>query len=307
MPVGHRHGLAWPGAVTLMLLGFTTRAQEQADASGDTDTRPTAGTIQFLPGPLGPVQSADDAQADASPHSLPVGWHLPGAHYKSGNGWFALVCERECRLYPANLAVTPARHGIYDGDPIPSQLLRWSPLPFGLGAQAGTGDESAGQARVIAMLSAPDSAPKWLAARSVTTWLHAGMARYPGSGRRGTLEVAINHGAAEPALLLPRARRNDVPPGQDASISFELELRIGATRQRLGAIENDVVGDVPIAPRMYLKWAGDLDGDGKPDLLVSLGASGHHDLLYLSSLAKAGELVGLAGTFSYTDPSFAGC
>ena len=48
-----------------------------------------------------------------------------------------------------------------------------------------------------------------------------------------------------------------------------------------------------------LNWAGDLDGDGKVDLLLDIGI---HDAssrmaLFLSSLAKEGAMVGLAGFF----------
>jgi hypothetical protein len=57
----------------------------------------------------------------------------------------------------------------------------------------------------------------------------------------------------------------------------------------------------------YLLWAGDLDGDGKPDLILNHGEPGIQVALYLSSLAKDGELVGLAGRFQYSDPSSAGC
>ena len=46
-------------------------------------------------------------------------------------------------------------------------------------------------------------------------------------------------------------------------------------------------------------WAGDLDGDGKLDLLLNL--STHYNLdshrLFLSSMAKKGQLVGEAAVF----------
>ncbi|MES1244805.1 MAG: hypothetical protein ABUT39_24570 [Acidobacteriota bacterium] len=48
-----------------------------------------------------------------------------------------------------------------------------------------------------------------------------------------------------------------------------------------------------------LHWAGDLDRDGKLDLVIDI--TNHYNLsrmaLFLSSLAKEGELVGLAGFF----------
>jgi hypothetical protein len=64
----------------------------------------------------------------------------------------------------------------------------------------------------------------------------------------------------------------------------------GATMQLLFK-ESEGVGD----HNASLRWAGDLDRDGKLDLIYNLG--GHHTqtrlALYLSSAAKPGELVGL--------------
>jgi len=49
-------------------------------------------------------------------------------------------------------------------------------------------------------------------------------------------------------------------------------------------------------------WVGDLDGDGKPDLLVvtSWHYNVSHKVLWLSSLAKPGQLVGLAAILETT-------
>lgn len=55
----------------------------------------------------------------------------------------------------------------------------------------------------------------------------------------------------------------------------------------------------------YLRWAGDLDRDGKLDLIYNLGK--HHTqallTLYLSSAAKPGELVGLVAQWD----GYCGC
>jgi hypothetical protein len=57
-----------------------------------------------------------------------------------------------------------------------------------------------------------------------------------------------------------------------------------------------------------IHWVGDLDGDGKPDLLLSLPQSncGYEERLYLSSQAEAGELVHKAAMRSGTQPG-CGC
>jgi hypothetical protein len=48
----------------------------------------------------------------------------------------------------------------------------------------------------------------------------------------------------------------------------------------------------------YLLWAGDLDGDGKPDFLISFVDGDGPIHLYLSSTAKPKRLVGLAGIYN---------
>ncbi|HEX3126623.1 MAG TPA: hypothetical protein VH394_04775 [Thermoanaerobaculia bacterium] len=75
---------------------------------------------------------------------------------------------------------------------------------------------------------------------------------------------------------------------------YTVEFWAGSTRKQV-LWRNEYVGDGP----PMLHWAGDLDRDGKLDLLIDI--TDHDNLsrmaLFLSSLAKEGELVGLAGLF----------
>jgi hypothetical protein len=59
---------------------------------------------------------------------------------------------------------------------------------------------------------------------------------------------------------------------------------------------------------LTVHWVGDMDGDGKPDMLVSVaGESCAYDMrLYLSSRARKGEFVGEAARFSGDEPA-CGC
>lgn len=75
---------------------------------------------------------------------------------------------------------------------------------------------------------------------------------------------------------------------------YTVEFWAGSTRKQV-LWRNEYVGDGP----PLLRWVGDLDRDGKLDLLIDV--TDHDNLsrmaLFLSSLAKEGELVGLAGLF----------
>jgi len=85
--------------------------------------------------------------------------------------------------------------------------------------------------------------------------------------------------------------QNELPEGS------RLVLLNGSARQVLFSVPkkgND--------PHITVLWVGDLDGDGKPDLY--LDTSWHynvsHKVLWLSSLAKRGEMVGQAAIFETT-------
>jgi hypothetical protein len=73
-----------------------------------------------------------------------------------------------------------------------------------------------------------------------------------------------------------------------------LLLSNGSLTQELFKVPKDAID-----PHIQVLWIGDLDGDGKPDLY--LDASWHynlsHKVLWLSSLAKRGEIVGQAAAF----------
>jgi hypothetical protein len=85
-----------------------------------------------------------------------------------------------------------------------------------------------------------------------------------------------------------------------------LELRMQGLRQRLPAAWSGCSAGTVRPATDYLLWAGDLDRDGKPDLIIS--RDGVNDVtLYLSSSAAKGEAVGEAGRFAFSDPGKGEC
>lgn len=269
-----------------------------AAARGDD---PTSGEIVLFPGnglaPLGEVASEN--------MSVPQGWNIPGRSFRAGDGWWALVCESSCVLKPQRLNVRSGTHPDYDGPPLPSQLLSWSEVG---------GDDSAPDTTRPIMLFKPirSAAAMKLEAGPVTTWLHAGMGRYPGSNLAGNMETVIDLGGAEQALLLPRLMltkktaesTREVNPA-DQTLVFE--LRAYGKRQRLDVYQWDIEGAHPLTGPEYLWWAGDLDGDGKLDLLMSYANRGWNAVLYLSTRAGPDEIVGEAGRFQFWQPDDPGC
>ena len=89
-------------------------------------------------------------------------------------------------------------------------------------------------------------------------------------------------------------------------LTFYLEVgKLGAAyrRQALGRVSLEVV-DNGIKPRDVLIWAGDLDGDGKMDLITRTGPNSAQPglQLWLSGQAKGEQLVAPAVELSnWTD------
>lgn len=263
-------------------------------ASGADIDDPTRGDVVIFPAPMEELKPA----TQGIPRPL-LGWNMPGHNFRAGEGWWGLVCGKaaDCRLVALRLAVTPATHAVYDTDPVPSQWLVWSPLP-----DAGQLLAAFKPVRTLAGLP--------LAAGPLKTWLQRGMeAAYPEGGRIATMEVSIPVASGTNALLAPRLRpAQDDDKGHSQPEALALELRQGDRRQLLEDFDvGNGDGPGPEDPKTYLVWAGDLDGDGKLDLLLNTGGCSRRATLWLSSLAKGQTLVGLAGRFDYSDPGMGEC
>ncbi len=293
--------------------GLLLSAAQSSQAEGETQ-----GDIVLFPGTLAPFES--NAGKPSEPNKAAAqkyGWNLPGAGYHAGSGWWALSCDAAadakaptCRLTPTNLSVSKGTHPVYDGEPVASQLLYWSPLPDALSFD---GDNTNGKARLLFLFKPLRSLVAMkIAAGPVTTYLHANLKDYPKPPTPGTLEVRIPMEAGQFADFVPRTlpagtREVQNIPMEDVGYPFDfLELRIGSRHQRISGMWTGCSTSTLRPATDYLWWAGDLDGDGKLDFVLSRDGGGHL-VLFLSSQAKAGELVGEAGSFLYSNPAQGEC
>lgn len=153
-----------------------------------------------------------------------------------------------------------------------------------------------GQARgefTIALLQGTGTIEK----RIVPTWYTLRRARSVDDDANGSLGLSIRTSAQESYRLIPRWRMNP----QDDFLTLYLETR--QSRQRLGIISLEAVKS-GLAASDILLWAGDLDGDGRIDLITRVGDNGStrglH--LWLSSLANGNAMVGRAASLDqWTD------
>lgn len=208
-------------------------------------------------------------------------------HFQPDWEWQALVCRRKCELEPVKLLMTPVKVQPYDGEAEQGHVYAL--------------DRELEAAPLLLLRDLPDSIRK-----KPETWLHAGLGAYPASSTVGTLEIDIAV-PGDPARIVPRyAGRHD------GTHMFHLYLESKNGRQLLARIPVDgIVGPSGIArgPQL-LRWAGDLDGDDKLDLIMTLSSRAGEDAsatLFLSSAAKDGEMVGMAAAFYYWPVGNPGC
>ncbi len=132
---------------------------------------------------------------------------------------------------------------------------------------------------------------------AVPTWFTGYTPRNPGDVIYGSLGVTLRSDATGGYRIVPRWNQKTA----DKWLTVYLETR--QQRQRLGQIGLEEL-DPGLKPRDIVIWAGDLDGDGKLDLITRVRDTSTRGLhLWLSSLARKGEMVGIAASLdSWTEP-----
>ena len=236
-------------------------------------------------GPELPRTEIDILPADITGPGYSSG--VPDLHYLPEWEWQALVYRRKCELEPVKLSMTPVEVHPHDGDPLPGYVYRI--------------DGELDVPPLVLLHDLPEGARD-----RPETWLHAGLGEYPASSTAGTREIDIPV-PGDPARIVPRYAGK-----RDDNDTLNVWLETKSRRQLLSTITVDgMVGPSGMArgPQL-LRWAGDLDGDDKLDLIVNFSSrAGEHSAawLYLSSVAKEGEVVGLAAVFYYSPVDVPGC
>lgn len=270
--------------------GIAVQFAMLAAASAQDATPPTRGAVMIFPGNLEEAAPPDGVEAPKT-----RGWHIAGKRYVAGDGWRALACSdgEHCTVAALRLDVQDLAIQPHDDEAEAAQFLTWQPQPEGTPLlffnTAGTGE------RRIDVPPGP-----------VRTFLWPGAAQVrfaPVPDGVGSMAAAIPLGDGASALLVPRLAKSSDP--DRAGDEVRIELRAYGKRQTLGHYEwyeGAGNGMGVIGARDYLIWAGDLDGDGRIDLLMNWRDYDIGQTLYLSSLAHGDEIVGEAGAFFYWPP-----
>ena len=280
-------------------------APSQIDATLDDGEQ-----LMFFPGPLMRLGSTA-VPADSRPdQQTRFGWEVGGPPILGGDGWWALVCEQRCALYRTRLIVRAGRLRLRGGQEVATQVLQWSPLPPGLGQQAQPsaaylpGSPPHEKPILLGLFrAAPGAQAPTFKPGPVPTLVHWNSPDAKGFSAAGQIRIRIPTNKAQDAWLVPQTKSPPAGSGSPAYIDGAdsidaLELRVGGKRQRLSSFAFDSSKGFPNGDEILL-WAGDLDGDGKIDLIVSHSLLDVDVAVYLSSAAPPGKLVGLAGSMLY--------
>ncbi len=132
---------------------------------------------------------------------------------------------------------------------------------------------------------------------AVPTWYSVYTPRDPRDFAYGSMGATLKPGTDRGYRLVPRWNHKT----REQSLTIYLETR--QQRQRLGQIGLETL-EQGLKPSDIVLWAGDLDGDGRLDLITRVRNTSTRGLhLWLSTLARNGEMVGVAASLdSWIEP-----
>ena len=222
----------------------------------------------------------DDATSSGA-LTMVVGNHMTTSdEVLPGNDWLSLHCDSSgCRLLPAT--VTIGGEEPTNRDSMEMTLHR---VHF-----ANVGQEDTTGAEV------------WFRRNARFPWLKTGpLVTY--TATEGPVDVVPD--LSTKSVTVPLADRTvTLMPLLDVEHrQIPLQLREPKQRQMLEDMTACLAGTG------YLRWSGDLDADGRPDYLIDYprASTGTHAVLYLSSMASRGQLVGTGAVFDSV-VGFNGC
>lgn len=220
----------------------------------------------------------------------------PGRKFADGKDWLALTCRADgCKLVGAELKVVKESwQGHYDDKPTPGQRLHFKLT-------------EPSDAKIVAWFKTAVGSESMKPGNVPTYYSGIG---HPKPTEKGTLEARVDLPDGGNATLVPLLLSSkhspklvtEFDPSGNSSTHFFLQLRSQGLRQLLPGEFGSCSASVP--GQSYLLWAGDLDGDGKPDYLISFIDEAGPVHLYLSSRANPGQLVGLAAIYDSPPSDF---
>lgn len=202
---------------------------------------------------------------------------IAGPPLPAGADWLALACtDTGCALWPARMRADPAAAAAvsesigYDAE-VPRQSVRFELAEVEID-------------RVIAWFHSDPALP-WLRPGALASVHPVGADAAPAGGE-GDFEIQLRMPSGSVERLIP------VYDSADGPLELiRLRLRGRGSWQWLGILRV-CNGRLDTG---FLRWAGDLDGDGVSDWLVDFGMRTEAPLrLFLSSRAAPGQLVGAA-------------
>lgn len=300
---------------SLLMVGAAAAQAPATDWPAEVDRAaypaPTQGTFLLLGGDL-----SDGNYGGSGPREDGALQHVPGRHFQPGSGWWVMACRAEdCRLLPVRLRVEELEHPTYDGPAVPGQRLRLAAEDANAAAflarpvvDPSIGRQRAANDVVILAAFRPDAGLRLQAGPLTTAWYAApppiSMDTPPFAWQLlPPLSRQIRFGNAQLLTLSQKL------PDSTAMIDdVALTLEVDSHRQSLGTRYIHAIGETaPVELGEVLQWVGDLDGDGRPDLLINHSGYWWDVALWLSSRAQPDELVGEAARFSYSPPDSPGC